>query len=76
MTYDTRITANHRFILGKPLIKSTRITVELVLRKLSEGATPADLVTMCPHLEEADMLAALQYAAAILSNEEVLEQSV
>ena len=48
-------------MLGKPVIKGTRITVELILRKLAEGATPADIVTMYPHLEEADVLAALQY---------------
>ena len=60
MTYASRITANHQVMLGKPVIKGTRITVELILRKLSEGATPADLVTMYPHLEEADILAALQ----------------
>lgn len=76
MTYASRITANHQIMLGKPVINRTRITVELILRKLSEGATPADLVTMYPHLEEVDILAALQYAAAVLSNEDSLEQSV
>jgi uncharacterized protein (DUF433 family) len=72
MTYTNRITADYQVMLGKPIIKGTRITVELILRKLSEGATPADLVTMYPHLELADVLAALEYAAAVLANEEVI----
>ncbi|MBO0938351.1 DUF433 domain-containing protein [Fibrella sp. HMF5335] len=59
--YASRITANHQVMLGKPVIKGTRITVELILRKLSEGATPADLLTMYTHLEEADILAALEF---------------
>lgn len=75
MDYATRITANHQVMLGKPVIRGTRITVELILRKLSESATPANLVSMYPHLVEADILAALHYAAAVLANEEMLEQS-
>ena len=73
MTYQDRISADYRVMLGKPVIKGTRITVELILRKLSEGAASADLLTMYPHLVEADIFAALQYAALVLANEEVIE---
>ena len=76
MTYQDRITADYQVMLGKPVVKGTRLTVELFLRKLSEGATPKDLTTMYPHLEEADVYAALQYAALVLSNEEVIEPGV
>lgn len=48
---------------GKPVIKDTRITIELLLRKLSERATTADLLTLYPHLQETDVLAALMYAS-------------
>ena len=37
-TYSQRIVADHRVMLGKPVIKGTRITVELILRKLAQGA--------------------------------------
>ena len=60
-------------MLGKPVIKGTRITVELLLRKLSEGATIADLLTMYPHLQEDDIMASLMYASDILAHEEVIE---
>ncbi len=60
-------------MLGKPVIKGTRITVELILRKLSQGATTADILKMYPHLQEEDILTALTYASDVLANEEVIE---
>jgi hypothetical protein len=48
-TTDTpRIEINPNVMLGKPVIRGTRVTVELVLRKLSEGATEADLIDATP----------------------------
>ncbi len=72
MNYQERITADYRVLLGKPVIKGTRITVELILRKLSQGATVQDLLAMYPHLQEADVLAALTYASELIANEEVI----
>lgn len=72
MNYRDRITANHQVMLGKPVIKGTRITVELILRKLSEGATTTDLLVMYPTLAEADVFAALTYASDLLANEEMI----
>lgn len=72
MNYKERIISDHQVMLGKPVIKGTRITVELLLRKLSEGATTSDLLAMYPNLQEADVLAALNYAYDILANEEVI----
>ena len=70
--FPQRITASHEVMLGKPVIRGTRITVELVLRKLSQGATTADLVLMYPQLEVADVQAALEYATALLADEEII----
>ena len=67
-----RITASHEVMLGKPVVRGTRITVELVLRKLSQGATTADLLLMYPQLEAADVQAALEYATALLAREEII----
>ena len=69
---EARITASHEIMLGKPIVRGTRLTVELLLRKLSEGATPADLLLMYPQLEPADIQAALAYATAVLSSEEII----
>lgn len=58
-----RIEVNPAVMLGKPVIKSTRIPVELIVRKLSEGATEADLLDGYPRLTKKDIQAALAYAA-------------
>ncbi len=50
-------------MLGKPIIKGTRITIELLLRKLAEGYTMDELLTDYPHLTKEDILAAMEYAS-------------
>jgi uncharacterized protein (DUF433 family) len=66
-----RIEINPSVMLGKPVIRGTRIPVELLLRKLSEGASMADLLEAYPRLTEKDIKACLGYAASIISHEEV-----
>lgn len=63
MTTSSRIEVNPDVMLGKPVIRGTRITVELLLRKLSEGATEDDLLDAYPHLTREDIKAAIAYAA-------------
>lgn len=58
MTLTDRIEVNRRVMLGKPVIRGTRIPVELVLRKLSEGASEADLIDVYPRLTREDIDAA------------------
>lgn len=70
-----RIEINPDVMLGKPVIRGTRITVELILRKLSEGMTEAELLDAYPRLTAADIQAALAYAAETLSHETILLQA-
>lgn len=67
-----RIEANPKVMLGKPVIRGTRIPVELLLRKLGEGATIEDLLDAYPRLTRQDVQAALTYAAESISHEETL----
>lgn len=67
-----RIEINPAVMMGKPVIRGTRITVELILRKLAEGATEAELLEDYPHLEADDIRAAIAYGAASVAHEEVL----
>jgi len=60
-----------KIMMGKPVIRGTRITVELILRKLSEGATEADLLEAYPRLTREDIHAAMRYAADTLAHEEI-----
>jgi len=50
MFLTDHIEINPAVMLGKPVIRGTRIPVELVIRKLSEGATEADLLDAYPRL--------------------------
>ena len=63
MSVADRIEINPNVMLGKPVIRGTRVPVELILRKLGEGATAADLVDAYPKLTPDDIRAALVYAA-------------
>jgi uncharacterized protein (DUF433 family) len=72
MTTADRITASPDVMQGKPVIKGTRIPVDLLLRKLAEGASEADLLDAYPHLTVDDIRAALAYAAESVSHETVL----
>ncbi len=66
-----RITLNPKIMLGKPVIKGTRLTVEIIVEKLAYGATVTDLRKDYPFLTEDDVKAALLYAAKRLAREEV-----
>lgn len=72
MTLTDRIEVNPKVMLGKPVIRGTRIPVELLLRKLSEGASEADLLDAYPRLRRADIKAAIGYAADTLAHEEAI----
>jgi len=71
MTMD-RVEIDPEVMLGKPVIRGTRIPVELILRKLAEGATEADLLDVDPRLNDADIKAALAYAADTLAHEKII----
>jgi uncharacterized protein (DUF433 family) len=72
MTVTDRVELNPRVMLGKPVIRGTRIPVELILRKVSEGASEADLLDAYPQLSKADIQAAIRYAADTIAREEVV----
>jgi len=69
--YD-RIEINPKVMMGKPVILGTRIPVELILRKLSENATQADLLQAYPQLVAEDIQAAIRFAADTIAHEETV----
>jgi uncharacterized protein (DUF433 family) len=72
MLYTDYIESNAGVMLGKPVIKGTRITVALILKKLSEGATQQQLLTAYPGLSAAAIYAVLAYASDVISNETII----
>jgi uncharacterized protein (DUF433 family) len=67
-----RISIDPAVMLGKPCVKGSRITVELILRKLGAGRSFADLLEAYPQLTEDDIRAALALAADYLEHETVI----
>ncbi len=69
---NPRISADPAVLGGKPCVKGTRITVELILRKLGAGRTVAEVLEAYPSLGEEDIRSALAFAADYLQHESVL----
>jgi len=69
---EARIEINPSVMSGKPVIRGTRVPVELLLRKLGEGATESELLDAYPRLTREDIQAALHYAADTVAHEDTL----
>lgn len=72
MRWQDYIERNPAVMLGKPVIKGTRITVELILEQLGEGWSEAELQASYPHLRAEHIRAAQAYAAAALSTDDLV----
>lgn len=67
-----RIAVNPKVMVGKPVIRGTRITVEHIMRELASGMTAAEMMDAYPQLTPEDIRAACAYAAASLADEQVI----
>ena len=67
-----RIEVNPKIMLGKPVIRGTRIPIELILKKLSQKIEPEEILEDYPRLTREDIQAAIAYAAESLGTEEIL----
>ncbi len=70
MDYNKWIERNPDIMLGKPIIKGTRMTVEIIMRKLAGGFTVDKLLESYPHLSAEQIYSALEFAADMIANEE------
>ena len=71
-----RIEMNPEVMVGKPVIKGTRIPVELIVRMVAQGIVEADTLREYPRLQADDIRAALVYAAISLEREDILPLAV
>ena len=67
-----RIEINPEIMFGKPVIRGTRITAELILRELAGGLTVDQIIADHPHLTPDDVYAAAAFAADHLAQEEII----
>lgn len=70
-TFLNRITHNPNIMLGKPVIRGTRVPVDLLVRLVAQGIPQADILADYPRLQAEDIQAALFYAAAVVADETV-----
>lgn len=68
--------ADPEILGGKPCLRGTRISVDMILEWFATGATIPTLLEQYPHLTEAGIQQALQYAAQLLRNETIIEVKV
>lgn len=71
MDWQTRIAINPNILVGKPVIKGTRISVEMILDLLAAGWTTEKILENYPSLNSDDIRACLAYASEILHGERV-----
>lgn len=74
LRWQELIEENREVMMGKPVFKGTRLTVEHVLRELGAGMTYSELLGCYPRLTPDHIQAAQQYAAAVLAMEETIDQ--
>ena len=66
-----RIAVDPRVMVGKPVIRGTRVPVELVHRMLAQGIAEQEILREYPRLQPEDIRAVLAYAAAVVAREDV-----
>lgn len=70
MEWRDRITSDPAVLVGKPVIRGTRISVELILGWLANGWTYEQILESYPHIKREDILAALAFAEEMMRDEQ------
>lgn len=71
MDWRGRITVDPAVLVGKPVIKGTRLAVEFIIELLANGWTQSQIVENYPGLSDEDIHACLAYACDVLQQERV-----
>jgi uncharacterized protein (DUF433 family) len=69
MNWRDHIHSDPGILGGKPVVKGTRISVELILEYLAEGAPVGEIIEAFPHIKQADVLAAIAFTHDLLVKE-------
>ncbi len=72
MDWHNYISIDPKVLAGKPVIAGTRISVQLILELLAEGASDAEITAAYPHINEKQIHAACAFAAAALSADDLI----
>ena len=69
MNWKDRIEVNPAVLVGKPIIKGTRISVELIMDRMADGWSMEDVLASYPNISREDVLAALSFASELFKEE-------
>jgi len=69
---EDRIVVDPDVMAGKPVVRGTRIPVDAIIRRLAAGMSVSDVLEEYPNLQPADVKAALEYGARVVSGEDVV----
>jgi uncharacterized protein (DUF433 family) len=72
MDWKDRIHSDDAILGGKPVIRGSRVSVELVLEYVADGCSVADVLAAYPHITEADVRAALAFAHDMVAEEKAI----
>ncbi|MBM9547405.1 DUF433 domain-containing protein [Leptospira sp. 201903074] len=72
MDYKSRLTSSPEVLLGKPVIKNTRIAVDFILERLGDGMSIEHILEAYPSIEKEDILACISYSSDVISRESLL----
>ncbi|WP_084680428.1 DUF433 domain-containing protein [Leptospira fainei] len=72
MEYRDHLSADPNIMLGKPVIRGTRVTVELILERLGKGMSIDEILLATPGISKDDILACLSYSSEAVSKESLL----
>ena len=76
MNWEERIVIDPEMLVGKPVIKGTRLSVEFIIDLLAQGWSEGDILRNYPGLAHEDIKACLSYASDILRAEKVYPMKV
>jgi len=76
MNWRERIEVNPQVLVGKPVVRGTRLAVEFVLEMMASGASEQEILANYPRLTHDDILACVAYAAETIKDERVYPLAV
>ena len=71
MDWQERITIDPKILVGKPVVKGTRMSVEFIIGLLAQGWSEAEVLRNYPGLTPDDLKACLAYAGDVIKSERV-----
>ncbi|MCW7497860.1 DUF433 domain-containing protein [Leptospira levettii] len=72
MDFRSRLSSSPDILLGKPVIKNTRVPVDLILERLGDGMSIEEILEATPGIEREDILACISYSSQVISRESLL----